>query len=59
MFVIYDCLGTIKGTNLENYNARIQNERKILTFKGLKTKEQAKEYSIKYLNYAENEIIIK
>ena len=59
MFVIYDCLGSINGTSLENYNAIIQDKRRIYKFDDFKSKEEVKQYVIKYLHFRDDDIIIK
>ena len=48
----------IKGTTAENYNARIQDANKILTFNGFKSIYQAKGYMMAYSDLKDEEIEI-
>ena len=57
--VIYQSFGSWYYTPEDNYNARIRNERRVHRMDGFTNAEEVKAYLIKYLHYAENEIIVE
>ena len=56
-YVLYVEDGIIKGTVLENYNARIQNANMIQSFKDFENLEQVISYLLKYTNLNREDII--
>ena len=56
--VIYKDFDEYKTTTEENYNARIQNERKIHNMQGFDNAKQIIEYYIKYFGSSENDFIV-
>lgn len=57
--VIFKQLGNLCITTLENYNARIQNARRIHTMKDFKTPEQIIEYYCKWFKSEPEDFIVK
>ena len=55
--VIFKQLGKFYCTELDNYNSRIKDKRKILDFSSFDTVEQIKEYWKKYIKNVEVEFI--
>ena len=56
--VIYKVLGSYKATNEANYNARIQDARKVMDCSEFESPEEIKEYYIKYFGAKEDEFIV-
>ena len=58
-FVIYKDLTGYKTTTIENYNARIQNARRVTTWTGFNSAREIIDYCVKYYGSSENDFIIK
>ena len=57
-YIIYKEGNKIKGTPAANYNARIQDANKIITFNGFNSIYQAKGYIMAYSDLKDEEIEI-
>lgn len=58
-WVIYNSLGTWKATPKTNYEAAIQDRRKIVTCYGFKDSKEVRNYLLKYFHINENDIEIQ
>ena len=56
--VIYKENGTYKTTTEENYNARIQDARRIHTMHDFESEEEIMEYYMKYFGSGKDDFII-
>lgn len=56
--IIYKSLDTFKTTTEENYNARIQNAKKICSWENFESAEEIIDYCIKYCNAKKEDFIV-
>lgn len=56
--IIYKTLGTYHTTTEENYNARIQNAKKICTWKDFESAKEIIDYCIKYCGAKREDFIV-
>lgn len=57
-YVLYGIVNAYRLTDIENYNAYIQNGRKIHYFNGFKSVEEVVNYILKYFPISIDQIII-